>query len=87
MSARAGHLLGIYRRRRDMQRRGTTNPPQGVKQFCEDLVRELELLDPSAEVKLVGRGANGTDFVAAGKVLATLPAHEDPKWWREGEVG
>lgn len=82
MSTKAGFVLGIYNWRLDMQRRGVTNPPESVKKFCEDLVRELEVLDPNVEIAIVGRGSEGTDFVAEGRTLATLPAHEDPKWWR-----
>jgi len=83
--ATAAHMLGIWRHRRDRLRRNLTNEWPDIRQFCEDFVRELEALDPTVEIKRVGRGSSGTDFVAAGKVLATRPAYEDPKWWREGE--
>lgn len=74
------HYLGIYRVRCAMQRDGVTDPRPEVKQFCLDLVRALEQLDPAAGVELVCRGADGTDFVSDGKVLATCPADEDPRW-------
>jgi hypothetical protein len=45
MSVTVGHVLGIYKWRLEMQRRGVTNPPESVKKFCEDLVRELEVLE------------------------------------------
>jgi hypothetical protein len=69
-----------------MQRKGVTNPRPEIKQFCEDFVRALEPLDPFVSVTCIGRGARGKDFVAGGKVLATLPAHEDPKWWCDDGV-
>lgn len=73
----AGHLLQIYRVRRDMQRDGITNPPFEVKSFCEDLVLQLEALDPAEKVDLRQRGDGGIDFIAGGKVLATLPPDKD----------
>lgn len=72
----AKHLLAIYRRRRDMQREGVTDPAPSVKAFCEDLVTRLETLEPETPVDVIERPTGERDFVPDGIVLATLPSDD-----------
>jgi hypothetical protein len=69
----AKHYLGIYRTRQKAIRKGVTHPAEKVIQFVDQLVSELEVLDPDEKIEIT---ANETDSVfrveKTGKILAEM---------------
>ena len=69
----AKHYLGIYRTRQSMIRDGKTNPDEKVIQFVDQLVSELELLDPDEKIKLIATEADTVFSVKkTGRILAEM---------------
>jgi len=70
------HFLDIYRVRLSCQEQGITNPPDIIKTFTSNFVRELELHDKLEQVEIVELESGDKEFilVGSGKVLGKLPA-------------
>lgn len=68
------HFLFIYERRRLMQDKGTTNPPDSVKKFTARFVDALKKQNPTDMVEITKHNHNVTRFVLVknGQVLAEL---------------
>ena len=69
----AKHYLGIYRTRQSMIRDGKTHPEEKVIQFVDQLVSELELLDPNEKIKLIATEADTVFRVKkTGRIIAEM---------------
>ena len=74
MSNSVKHFLEIYQRRKSMQEKGTTNPPESIKNFTAKFVETLKKEEPEDMVDIISLENSMTHFVLVknGKVLAEL---------------
>ncbi|MBF7074602.1 hypothetical protein ISG33_14445 [Glaciecola sp. MH2013] len=68
------HFLFVYQRRKSMQDKGATNPPDSVKKFTSSFVEVLKRQNPSDMVEIVKDQNRATRFVLVknGEVLGEL---------------
>jgi hypothetical protein len=74
MNGNAGELLATMRVRLEMQQKGITNPPDGVKAATRALVERLSRIDPSEAIEVTTVGPLLAQYkrVATGEVLAEI---------------
>ncbi len=64
------HYLDIYRKRKDMQERGITNPNEQIKKFTIELVEKLQAYPLDEEIILKD---NGSFYDSKGNFILKIP--------------
>ena len=63
------HYLNVYTTRKEMQKKGITNPSTEIKKFTQDLIDKLN--DYSLDEKILLK--DGSFFDSEGKLILTIP--------------
>ena len=64
------HYLELYRKRKDMQERGITNPDEQIKKFTIDLVEKLQAYPLDEEIIVKDKG---TFYDSKGNLILKIP--------------
>ena len=64
------HYLELYRKRKDMQERGITNPDEQIKKFTIDLVEKLQAYPLDEEIIVKDKG---NFYDSKGNLILKIP--------------